>query len=91
VNVRYIKRAAQQIAEALDHIGEQSAARRCAILRRILEIVALLQLHPYAGRSTGRLGVRRVATVPYPYLIDYRVTDDTVLVLRFRHGARKPH
>ena len=49
-----------------------------------------LQDHPYAGRPTTRPGVRRLVTHPYPYLIDYRVTDTEIIVQRFRHAARRP-
>jgi len=35
-------------------------------------------------------GVRRLFLTPYPYLIDYFVGDDEIVVQRFRHAARKP-
>jgi hypothetical protein len=37
---------------------------------------------------TNAAGVR-LATSPYPYLIDYRVTVTEVIVMRFRHAARR--
>ncbi|MDI3564507.1 hypothetical protein OWC48_29335 [Bradyrhizobium sp. Arg816] len=27
---------------------------------------------------------------PYPYLIDYRVTETEIVIMRFRHAARRP-
>jgi hypothetical protein len=27
---------------------------------------------------------------PYPYYIDYRVVGDDLIIMRFRHAARKP-
>jgi toxin ParE1/3/4 len=50
----------------------------------------LLQERPYAGRATSRPGVRRLPTNPYPYLIDYRVGENEIVVLRFRHSVRRP-
>jgi plasmid stabilization system protein ParE len=50
----------------------------------------LLQNHPQAGRPTTHPGKRRIAANPYPYLIDYRVTDTEIIILRFRHAARRP-
>jgi plasmid stabilization system protein ParE len=44
----------------------------------------------HTGHETIRPGVRRLATIPYPYLIDYRVTATEVIVMRFRHAARRP-
>ena len=51
--------------------------------------VTLLQEQPYAGRMTTRPNVRRILTNPYPYLIDYRVTANDIIIMRFRHAARR--
>lgn len=55
-----------------------------------MALVTLLQEHPYAGRATSRPNVRRLLANPYPYLIDYRVTATEIVIMRFRHTARKP-
>ena len=34
--------------------------------------------------------MRRIAVTPYPYLIFYEPTDDEVIVVGVRHGARDP-
>ncbi|WP_321177057.1 MULTISPECIES: type II toxin-antitoxin system RelE/ParE family toxin [Bradyrhizobium] len=57
---------------------------------RILTLVTLLQEQPRAGRPTSRPGVRRLSATPYPYLIDYRVTPTEIIIMRFRHAARRP-
>ena len=90
MKLRYTKRAAAQIAAALDYVAAQSP--QCAErIRDRLEVVLLfLQDHPQAGRPTTRPGVRRLVTRPYPYLIDYRVTESEIIVQRFRHTARRP-
>ena len=46
--------------------------------------------YPNAGQATSRQGVRRVILTPYPYVIFYRVTAAEIVVMRFRHAARKP-
>lgn len=43
---------------------------------------------PERGRSTGR-GLREL-TVVWPYVIRYRVEDERVVILRVRHGKRRP-
>jgi plasmid stabilization system protein ParE len=50
----------------------------------------MLQEQPLLGRSTSRPGVRRLFVHPYPYLVDYRVTATEIIVMRFRHTARRP-
>ncbi|MGO8739976.1 type II toxin-antitoxin system RelE/ParE family toxin [Rhodoblastus sp.] len=45
---------------------------------------------PHAGQATTRPGIRRLPANPYPYVIDYRITDAEIVIFRFRHSARKP-
>ena len=90
VKVRYTKRAAAQIAAALDYVAAQSPQGAGRISDRLQVLMMLLQNHPQAGRPTTHPGRRRIAPNPYPYLIDYRVTDTEIIILRFRHAARRP-
>ena len=55
-----------------------------------MALVTLLQEQPYAGRTTTHPNVRRILVNPYPYLIDYRVTANDIIIMRFRHAARRP-
>jgi toxin ParE1/3/4 len=90
VNVRYTKRALAQIDEVLTYIEARSPQGASHARDRIAALIALLQAHPYAGRPTTRAYVRRLPVNPYPYLIDYRVTATEIVIMRFRHAARRP-
>jgi toxin ParE1/3/4 len=90
VNVRYTRRALAQIDKALTYVEAQSPQRAGRLRDRIVALVTLLQEQPYAGRTTTRPNVRRISTIPYPYLIDYRVTANDIIIMRFRHAARRP-
>ena len=90
MNVRYTRRALTQIDAALTYIEDRSPQGAIHVRDRIVALVALLQERPYAGRATSRPGVRRLPVNPYPYLIDYRVTATEIIIMRFRHGARRP-
>jgi toxin ParE1/3/4 len=89
VKVRFTKRAAAQIAAALGFVAAQSPQGADRIRDRLQFVLMLLRDHPQAGRPTSRPGVRRLAARPYPYLIDYRVTETEIIVQRFRHAARR--
>jgi plasmid stabilization system protein ParE len=89
VNVRYTKRALAQIDEVLTYIEARSPQGAGHVRDRIVALIALLQDHPYAGRLTTRAYIRRLPD-PYPYLIDYRVTATEIIIMRFRHAARRP-
>ena len=62
------------------------AAQRMAI--RLLSAAEALQQNPGRGRPIS--GGRRELVVVHPYLIRYKVDHDQVLILRIRHGARRP-
>lgn len=83
-------RATAQITAALDYMAERSPQGAARIRDRLTTITALLEAHPYIGHPTTQPGVRRLTTIPYPYQIDYRVTDTEIIVMRFRHAARRP-
>jgi toxin ParE1/3/4 len=90
VKLRYQKRALQQIDKALGYIAAQSPQGAAHVEARLRAMTTLLQLQSFVGRKTSIPGVRRVFLTPYPYLIDYYVGDDEIVIQRFRHTARKP-
>jgi toxin ParE1/3/4 len=90
VRLRCTKRAATQIDKALDYVAERSAQGAVRVRERLLAVVTLLQIHPHAGHATSRAGIRRFGLAPYPYFVDYRVVGDDLIVMRFRHAARRP-
>jgi toxin ParE1/3/4 len=90
VKVRYTRRAVAQITKALDYVAERSPQGASQIRDRLEALVSLLQEQPFVGHATDRPGTRRLVTAPYPYLIDYRVNTDEIVVMRFRHAARRP-
>lgn len=81
MKVRYTKRALAQIDEILTYIDARSPQGATHVRDRIVALIALLEDHPYAGRQTTRAYVR---------LIDYRVTSTEIVIMRFRHAARRP-
>jgi toxin ParE1/3/4 len=89
VRLHYSRQALQQIERALDYVSARSPSGATKIEARIAAITALLQVQPRAGFRTRMSGVTRFLT-PYPYLIDYFVGDDEIVILRFRHTSRNP-
>ncbi|MEL6064443.1 MULTISPECIES: type II toxin-antitoxin system RelE/ParE family toxin [unclassified Methylobacterium] len=87
---RVQRRALQQIDRALSHIATQSPQGAAHVEARLTALIAVVRDHPYVGARTSMPGVRRLFLTPYPYLIDYFVGDDEIVVQRFRHAARKP-
>ncbi|HEV7995160.1 MAG TPA: type II toxin-antitoxin system RelE/ParE family toxin [Stellaceae bacterium] len=56
---------------------------------RIIKAGNSLSTFPYRGRQVSGTQLR-VSTIVRPYIIRYRVDPDRVVILRVRHGARRP-
>ena len=88
--LRFTKQAARQIDTAFDYIADRSPQGAASVRNRFRAVMELLEAHPFAGRATSRPGVRRFVLTPFPYIVDYRVNGDELIVMRFRHTAGKP-
>jgi plasmid stabilization system protein ParE len=90
VRLSYSRRALEQIDKALAYVAERSPVGAAHIEARVLAVLAVVRLQPHAGLRTRVSGVRRIFLTPYPYLVDYQIADDEIIVLRFRHTSRNP-
>ena len=90
MKLRYQRRALQQIDKALGYIAARSPDGAAKVEARLTATAALIQQQSLVGRKTSVPGVRRIVLTPYPYIIDYYVGDDEIVIQRFRHTARKP-
>jgi toxin ParE1/3/4 len=90
VKLRYTLPALADLSGILDFIAARSprAARR--MQARIRSLTDLLLLDPHIGRGTDDPTIRRIATIPYPYLIFYEVTETEIIIHAVRHAARDP-
>ncbi|HLV07687.1 MAG TPA: type II toxin-antitoxin system RelE/ParE family toxin [Croceibacterium sp.] len=71
------------IAAYIDQFNPEAGQR---FARRLFEAGESLQQFPHRGHPDG--GGGRVLAIVRPYLIRYRIADDTVLILDIRHGRR---
>jgi toxin ParE1/3/4 len=76
----------QDIRRYIDTFNPDAARR---IAARLIAVGNGLVNFPDRGRPVPGTDLRE-ATVVYPYIIRYRVDGDRILILRVRHGARRP-
>ncbi len=60
------------------------------VQRRIQVIIDLLLVYPLIGTRTADPAIRRMTTLPYPYLIFYQPTDSEIIIHGVRHAKRDP-
>ena len=90
MRLRYTDRSLAQIDRALGYVRYRSPQGATNVRRRLLAMLSMIQQQPRAGTPTNRPDVFRLWLHPYPYIIDYRVVEDEIIVQRFRHAARRP-
>jgi plasmid stabilization system protein ParE len=87
MRVRFTANATRQLRAIFDHIAIDNLDAAQRVLERILTVGSGLANNPLMGRKvSGRR--RRLIVTPYPYLLYYDVTGDTVRILQVRHAAR---
>jgi addiction module RelE/StbE family toxin len=72
-----------------DYIEADSPRAAAAVDARIREQVETLARFPQSGRQGRIQGTRELVISRSPYIVAYRVTGNTVQVLRVLHGSRR--
>ncbi|MDP3977129.1 MAG: type II toxin-antitoxin system RelE/ParE family toxin [Pseudomonas sp.] len=88
MQIKWLRTALRNLDEEIAFIAAEDpqAARRT--LSRILETVALLETQPGLGRPGRVPGTRELLMADSRYLIPYRVSRQTIEILRVFHTSR---
>ena len=89
MKVRYTLPALADLGAILDYIAADSPQGAKRIQARIQAVVDLLLIQPLIGIRTNDPDIRRLLTLPYPYLVFYEV-DTEIIIHAVRDGARDP-
>jgi toxin ParE1/3/4 len=89
VRVRWLRRALRNLDQEADYIARDDPQAAAQFVERIAASVDLLATHLALGRPGRVPGTRELIVTGTPYIVPYRVRDDTVEILRVFHGARR--
>ena len=81
--------ALADLVELRAYIAEDRPQAASAVARRILDAASHLERFPEMGRPGRVAGTRELVVNRTPYLVPYRIREDTIELLRVLHGARK--
>ncbi|MEI9409220.1 type II toxin-antitoxin system RelE/ParE family toxin [Mesorhizobium salmacidum] len=90
MKVRFTSPALADLKNIIDHINVHSPRGAHRVRQRIKLLLERIAGQPFLGKRTDDPAIRRLATVPYPYLIFYEAADEEIIVHAVRHGARDP-
>lgn len=88
MKIRWTMPAAEQLRGLFEYIatGNEAAAERA--VRRIREGILRLGRFPNAGRIGRVAGTREITVSGTPYIVAYRIVENTIHVLAILHGAQ---
>lgn len=90
LSLRYTRPALADIRQLSAHIAYHSPQSALRVSQRLRALIELLPAQPLLGQRTDHPAIRRLTAWPYPYLIFYEATPDTVIIHAVRHARRDP-
>ena len=89
MKIKWVSLALDDLIAAGEFISRDHPKAASRVLKQIWDSVQLLAEHPDAGRPGRIQGTRELVIADTPFIIPYRVVENTVQVLRVLHGKRQ--
>jgi toxin ParE1/3/4 len=90
LQLRWTRLAERDLDDIAQYIGQDSpAAAARVVLELIDQVDTSLSRHTGLGRPGRVIGTREFVIRDLPYIIPYRVRDNTIEILRVLHTARR--
>jgi len=89
MKIKWVRLALNDLNDAGEFIARDKPEAAKRTVKRIWDATQLLAVHPHAGRAGRVPGTRELVVTGTPFIIPYRVVEDTVQILRVLHGKRK--
>lgn len=86
----WLKKALLNLDEIAEYIAMDNSSAATQVVAAIELQVNLLLTQPAIGRPGRVLGTRELVITNMPYLIPYRIKNNTVEILRVFHTSRHP-
>ena len=89
MKIKWVRLALKDLDAVGEYIARENPEAASRVLSRIWDSVQMLSEHPHAGRAGRIPGTRELVIAGTPFIIPYRVVENTVQILRVLHGKRK--
>jgi len=89
MRIRWTPAAAADLQSISDYLKEHHPRYRQLTMRKLYETIRSLKQAPFRGRPGSEEDTREILFLPLPYIAVYRVTEETIEVLRVYHGAQE--
>jgi toxin ParE1/3/4 len=88
MKIKWVRLALTDLDEAAAFISQDNPQAAKRIVKRIRDAARLLSDQPNAGRPGRVHGTRELVIADTPFILPYRVVQNTVQILRVLHGSR---
>ena len=88
MRVRWTPAAAADLENIANYLFEQTPENAARLIREIYLAPKGLESFPKRGRVGKKEGTRELVLPSLPYVIVYRVTSESVYILRVLHGSQ---
>jgi toxin ParE1/3/4 len=89
VHVRWLRVALANLDAEAEFIVRENPAAAGRVVAAVDRAVQKLRRYPALGRPGRVIGTRELIVPGTPYIVPYRIRNDTVEVLRVFHAARR--
>ena len=89
MRIKWLHQALIDIDAEMSYIAQEDSDAAVKLYAHIRDRIAVLEIFPESGRLGRILGTRELVLTKYPYIIPYRVKDDTIEILRIFHTRQK--
>lgn len=87
MNIRWLSSALMELDRIHGYIAQENPKAAVQVFRRIHKATRQLALFPNGGRPGHVEGTRELVVSGLPYVVVYRVEDDSVQILRVFHTS----
>jgi len=88
VNLRWTPQAVTELEDIRDYLERERPAWTLSTMRRLYEGARSLRTMPQRGRLGKTPGTLELVSTSMPFITVYRIADNFVEILGFRHAAQ---
>ncbi len=89
MRVRWLRKAPLNLDREASYIAQNNPKAAAEFVIHLRDSILMLGEQPRLGRPGRIPGTRELVVIKLPYILPYRVRNDTVEILRVFHTARK--
>ena len=89
MEIKWLRNGLRNLENVENYISQNNPEAATQVIVKIRSSVNQLAAYPYMGREGRVEGTRELVISQTPYIVVYRVRQETVEILRVLHSARR--